>query len=87
MKKTLARGLAVTALAALATAGAAAPALAAQAPAASDASGPSDVAVVDEPDTSQLNNIYTVAPLGVPVLGLVRSINAVPGKILPSFGS
>ncbi|HJQ46752.1 MAG TPA: hypothetical protein VJ870_10585 [Amycolatopsis sp.] len=81
MKKTLARGFAVTALAATALAGAAAPALAAEAPA------PGGVPVVDEPDTSQLNNIYTFAPLGVPVLGFVRSINAVPGKILPSFGS
>ncbi|HVV08873.1 hypothetical protein [Amycolatopsis sp.] len=79
MKKTLVRGLAATVLAGLALAGAAAPALAAE-----DNGG---VAVVDEPDTSQLNNIYTFAPLGVPVLGLVRSINAAPGKILPSFGS
>lgn len=43
--------------------------------------------MVDEPDTTNLNNIYTFAPLGVPVLGFVRSLNAVPGKILPSFGS
>ena len=76
MKKSLARGVVVTALAAAAFAGTAAPAFAA-----------GDVQVVDEPDTSQLNNIYTFAPLGVPVLGLVRSVNAVPGKILPSFGS
>ena len=80
MKKTVARVLAVTALAAVALAGAAAPALAAEAQ-------DGGVAVVDEPDTSNLNNIYTFAPLGVPVLGLARSLNAVPGKILPSFGS
>ncbi|GAB2996030.1 hypothetical protein LWP59_24570 [Amycolatopsis acidiphila] len=79
MRKTLARGLAVTALASLALAGAAVPALAAE--------GDGGVAVVDEPDTGGLNNIYTFAPLGVPVLGLVRSVNAVPGKILPSLGS
>lgn len=81
MRKTLVRGLAATALAGVALAGGAAPALAAE----SDNGG--GVAVVDEPDTSQLNNIYTFAPLGVPVLGLIRSINAAPGKILPSFGS
>jgi len=80
MRKLVVRGVAATALATLALAGAAAPALAAE-----DPNG--GVAVVDEPDTSNLNNIYTVAPLGVPVLGLIRSINAVPGKILPSFGS
>ena len=42
---------------------------------------------MDEPDTSNLNNIYTFAPAGVAVLGLIRSLNAAPGKILPSFGS
>jgi hypothetical protein len=81
MKKTVIRGLAVAAFASLAVAAAAAPALAAT------TSEPGNPAVVDEPDTSNLNNIYTVAPLGVPVLGFVRSINAAPGKILPSFGS
>ncbi|KAA9165798.1 hypothetical protein FPZ12_004760 [Amycolatopsis acidicola] len=79
MKKTLVRGVAAAALAGAALTAGAVPALAAD-----DNGG---VAVVDEPDTSQLNNIYTFAPLGVPVLGLVRSINAAPGKILPSFGS
>ncbi|NKQ58296.1 hypothetical protein HFP15_36140 [Amycolatopsis sp. K13G38] len=80
MKKTVVRGVAAAGLATLALAGTAAPAMAAEAPG-------GGVAVVDEPDTSNLNNIYTIAPLGVPVLGLIRSINAVPGKILPSFGS
>ncbi|NBH02817.1 MULTISPECIES: hypothetical protein [Amycolatopsis] len=72
MKKTLAVAL----LTGAALFGAAAPALAADAP---------GVVVVDEPDTSGLNNIWTFAPLGVPVLGLIQSINGVPGKILPSF--
>ena len=72
MKKTLA--VAILTGAALFTA--AAPALAADTP---------GVVVVDEPDTSGLNNIWTFAPLGVPVLGLIQSINGVPGKILPSF--
>ena len=72
MKKTLA----VAILAGAALFGAAAPALAADAP---------GVVVVDEPDTSGLNNIWTFAPLGVPVLGLIQSINGVPGKLLPSF--
>lgn len=72
MKKTLA----VAVLAGAALFGAATPALAA------DGSG---VVVVDEPDTSGLNNIWTFAPLGVPVLGLIQSVNGVPGKLLPSF--
>ncbi|WP_290062580.1 hypothetical protein [Amycolatopsis solani] len=72
MKKTLA--VAILAGAALFTA--AGPALAADAP---------GVVVVDEPDTSGLNNIWTFAPLGVPVLGLIQSVNGVPGKLLPSF--
>jgi hypothetical protein len=80
MKKSLVRGFVVLALGGIALTGAAVPAVAAE-------SAPGDVAVVDEPDTSELNNIYTFAPLGVPVLGFVRSLNAVPGKILPSFGS
>ena len=75
MKKNLVRaaGAAVIAGAALFTA--AAPALA-------DTPG---VVVVDEPDTSGLDNIWTFAPLGVPVLGLIQSVNGVPGKLLPSF--
>ncbi|MCR6485264.1 hypothetical protein M8542_20760 [Amycolatopsis sp. OK19-0408] len=71
MKKTLA----VAILTGAALFGAAAPALA-------DTPG---VVVVDEPDTSGLNNIWTFAPLGVPVLGLIQSVNGVPGKLLPSF--
>lgn len=71
MKKTLA----VAILTGAALFGAAAPALA-------DTPG---VVVVDEPDASGLNNIWTFAPLGVPVLGLIQSVNGVPGKLLPSF--
>ncbi|NIH77955.1 MULTISPECIES: hypothetical protein [Amycolatopsis] len=78
MQKTVIRGLVASALAGAAVFGAAAPALAAPAP--------GEVAVVDEPDTTNLNNAYTFAPLGVPVIGLVRSVNAAPGKLLPSFG-
>ncbi len=78
MKKTLVRGIAATTLAGLALVGAASPALAAGAE-------PNDVVIVDEPDTSRLNDVYTFAPLGIPVLGLIRSINAAPGKLLPSF--
>ncbi|WP_336161861.1 hypothetical protein [Amycolatopsis sp. VC5-11] len=76
MKKTVVRAVAATALAGAAVLGAAAPALAA----AQDQPG---VVVVDEPDTSNLNNIWTFAPLGVPVLGLIQSLNGVPGRILP----
>jgi len=72
MKRNL---IAATLLAGAAVFGLATPALA-------DSPG---VVVVDEPDTSGLDNIWTFAPLGVPVLGLLQSINGVPGKILPSF--
>ena len=81
MKKTLIRTITGTALAGLVALGSAAPALAAT-PLAQDSSG--DVVVVDEPDTSDLNNIWTFAPLGVPVLGVIQSLNGVPGKLLPS---
>ncbi|MFE6609394.1 hypothetical protein [Amycolatopsis sp. NPDC057786] len=77
MKKTFGRAVAGAALAGLVVLGSAAPALAAQ-------DTPNDVVVVDEPDTSDLNNIWTFAPLGVPVLGLVQSLNGVPGRLLPS---
>lgn len=75
--KTVVRALAAVALAGVGLTAAAVPAAAAETP--SSAGG---VTIVDQPDTGNLNNIYTVAPLGVPVLGLLRSINAVPGKIL-----
>ncbi|MER7011186.1 hypothetical protein ABT324_07145 [Saccharopolyspora sp. NPDC000359] len=39
------------------------------------------VAVVDEPDTSGLENKWTFAPLGVPVFGLVDSISGVPKRL------
>jgi len=54
--------------------------------AAAPGDGADDVAVVDEPDTSDLHNVYTFAPLGVPVLGVVQSVADVPGKLLPSVG-
>ncbi|HWD03597.1 MAG TPA: hypothetical protein VG674_14205 [Amycolatopsis sp.] len=75
MKKNLVRAAGAAVLAGVALFGAAAPALA-------DTPG---VVVVDEPDTSGLDNIWTFAPLGVPVLGLIQSVNGVPGKLLPSF--
>jgi len=39
------------------------------------------VAVVDEPDTSELNNKWTFAPLGVPVFGLLDSVSGVPKRL------
>jgi hypothetical protein len=39
------------------------------------------VTVVDKPDTSNLNNIWTFAPLGVPVLGAVQSVSQVFGRL------
>ncbi|MDT7727670.1 MAG: hypothetical protein QOI21_4246 [Actinomycetota bacterium] len=80
MKKSLARTTATVVLAGLAIVGVAAPAMAAEAPAQN-----SGVVVVDEPDTSNLENIWTFAPLGVAVIGLIQSVNGVPGKLLPSF--
>jgi hypothetical protein len=77
MKKTFTRTVAIVALAGAGVLGASMPALAATA----DQPG---VVVVDEPDTSGLNNLWTFAPLGVPVLGLLQSINGVPGKLLPA---
>ncbi|OLT48951.1 hypothetical protein BJF85_10820 [Saccharomonospora sp. CUA-673] len=80
MKKTIARGVVGATLAgALLVAGLGA------GTAAAATESPDEVPVVDEPDTSDLNNIYTVAPLGVPVLGLIQSVADVPGKLLPSF--
>ena len=72
MKKTFARSVAAVALTGAALLGAGAPAF---------ADGP---VVVDEPDTSNLNNIWTLAPLGVPVLGLIQALGNVPGRLLPS---
>ncbi|WP_328606189.1 hypothetical protein OG943_40520 [Amycolatopsis sp. NBC_00345] len=77
MKKTLTRTVAIVALAGAGVLGASLPALAAT----QDQPG---VVVVDEPDTSGLNNLWTFAPLGVPVLGLLQSVNGVPGKLLPT---
>ena len=78
MKKNLVRATAAAALAGAAVLGAAAPALAST----QDSPG---VVVVDEPDTGGLSNIWTFAPLGVPVLGVIQSVNGVPGKLLPSW--
>jgi hypothetical protein len=39
------------------------------------------VTVVDKPDTSSLNNIWTFAPLGVPVLGAVQSVSQAVGRL------
>lgn len=74
MKSTLLRTTAGAALAGLTLLGPGTPALA-------DAPPP---AVVDEPDTSQLHNLWTFAPLGVPVFGLVQSVAEAPQKLLPS---
>ena len=42
-----------------------------------------DPVIVDEPDTSGLENPYTTAPLGIPVNGLIESISKAPGRLLP----
>ncbi|RZQ64152.1 hypothetical protein [Amycolatopsis suaedae] len=71
MRKNLVRVAAVAAFTGAVLAGGVAPALA-------------DPVIVDEPDTSELNNIWTFDPLGVPVLGLIQSVVQAPGRLLPS---
>ena len=53
----------------------------AAAPAAAPADEHGGVAIVDEPDTSGLNNKWTFAPAGVPVLGFIDSVQGVPKRI------
>ncbi|MCE7006658.1 hypothetical protein LWC34_28080 [Kibdelosporangium philippinense] len=43
-----------------------------------------DPVIVDEPDTSDLTNVWTFAPLGVPVFGLLQSIIKAPNGIIPN---
>jgi hypothetical protein len=71
MKKSIARVVVSTALAGFVLTGAASAALA-------------DPVIVDQPDTGGLNNTWTFAPLGVPVLGLVQSIVRAPNVLLPN---
>ncbi|QFU94013.1 hypothetical protein [Amycolatopsis sp. YIM 10] len=71
MRKSIARGVAAAVLSGIALVGVAAPAQA-------------DPVIVDEPDTSELNNIWTFAPLGVPVLGLVQSVVKAPNNLIPN---
>ena len=70
MTKTITRAVLSAALAGLVLTGAAAPALA-------------DPVIVDEPDTSELNDTWTFAPLGVPLFGLIPVIVRAPNGILP----
>ena len=61
--------------------------LALSAPALADTQDqPGDPQISGQPDTSGLHNKWTFAPLGVPLLGLVDSVEAVPGKLLPGGG-
>ncbi|WP_338599060.1 hypothetical protein [Saccharopolyspora sp. SCSIO 74807] len=79
MNAELRRGLAVSALVGTALLGGAGAAVAAP----QSAPEQDGVVVVDEPDTGDLHNKWTFAPLGVPVFGLVDSVLDVPGKLLP----
>ncbi len=82
MKKTVLRGIAATALVVAAGLAAPIPALA------DTTSNDGGVVVVDEPDTSGLNNKWTLDPLGVPILGVIDSALGVPGKLgLPALPS
>ncbi|WP_424189043.1 hypothetical protein ACOBQX_11750 [Actinokineospora sp. G85] len=70
MNNTLARGVvaaAITGAAFLGTAGVAS----------------ADPVIVDKPDTSELNDKWTFAPLGIPLFGLIESIVQAPTRILP----
>ncbi|MEU5692453.1 hypothetical protein [Actinosynnema sp. NPDC020468] len=72
MKKSLARAVVAAALTGLAFTGAAGTALA-------------DPVVVDNPDTSGLNNVWTFTPvLGIPVIGLVQVLVKAPNGIIPN---
>ncbi|GAA0601707.1 hypothetical protein GCM10010174_17080 [Kutzneria viridogrisea] len=70
------RKIVVPALLAATMLGFAAPAMADTAP-----SG-GGVVVVDQPDTSNLNNIWTFAPLGVPVFGAIQAVLQAPARLL-----
>ncbi|HWE91195.1 MAG TPA: hypothetical protein VG317_17175 [Pseudonocardiaceae bacterium] len=78
MKTTVRRGIAAVVLAGAATIAVAVPATAATT-ATTTADG--GVTVVGQPDTSNLNDVWTFAPLGVPVFGLVQSVVEAPGKL------
>ncbi|TDD05886.1 hypothetical protein E1181_13940 [Saccharopolyspora terrae] len=85
MKHTASRAITASLLAGAALCTAAPAALAApEAPVAVTAQdGP---AVVDEPDTGDLNNKWTFAPVGVPVFGLIDSVLGVPARLgLPAL--
>ncbi|GAB2667631.1 hypothetical protein GCM10027271_29060 [Saccharopolyspora gloriosae] len=79
MNASLRRGLAASALVGTALLGSAATAVAAPQPAPEE----DGVVIVDQPDTGDLHNKWTFAPLGIPVLGLLDSVAGVPGKLLP----
>lgn len=70
MQNKFARALVAVTIAGAAFVGTAAPALA-------------DPVIVDQPDTSDLNDIYTFAPLGIPVFGLVQSVVRAVNGIIP----
>ncbi|GAA4619219.1 hypothetical protein [Saccharopolyspora hordei] len=73
-KRNTYRAVAAAALAGVAVLGAGPAALA-------DAPRQDGVAIVGEPDTSDLHNKYTFAPLGVPVFGLLESVANVPKRL------
>lgn len=43
-----------------------------------------DPVVVDKPDTSDLTNKWTTAPLGIPVIGLIESVVKAPNYLIPN---
>lgn len=76
MKRTMRGGFVVSGLACAALFATTVPAIAVAAEPQQD-----EVVIVDKPDTDGLNNMWTFAPLGVPVFGLVDSVVDVLSKL------
>lgn len=82
MTNTVRRGIAAVLLSGAAIVAIAVPANAATATpntATSQAGG--GVTVVGDPNTSNLNDLWTFAPLGVPVFGVLQSVLDAPGRL------
>jgi hypothetical protein len=80
MRKSVSRGIAAAALTAAAGLLLPLPALAAT----TSGNNPPQPNIVDDPNTSNLHNEFTFAPLGVPVFGLVEAALAAPNGIVPT---
>jgi hypothetical protein len=82
MKNTVRRGIAAVLLSGAAIVAIAVPANAATAtPNTTTSQAGGGVIVVGDPNTGNLNDVWTFAPLGVPVLGLVQAALEAPGRL------